>query len=209
MSIKTMPPKELIPNELNPRFIKSDKFKTLVKSIKEFSVMTELRPVVLDLDKIIIGGNMRYRAMCEAKWKEIPVMILTQALVDKNNEKRVAQGLKPKTYKEVREEFIIKDNVEAGSWDVDVLANNFDLTTLEDWGLPQWDAPPTIDYDILGQGENEEAIDELADGVKRAIQIEFTLDNYEICYELVKHFRDQGEDVGLMLIEKLQDEKTR
>lgn len=63
---------EIKPNKKNPRFIKDEKFKKLVKSIQEFPKMMELRPIVVDNENIILGGNMRYRALQELKYNEIP-----------------------------------------------------------------------------------------------------------------------------------------
>tara|TARA_R110000796_G_scaffold246575_1_gene371423 strand:- start:317 stop:931 length:615 start_codon:yes stop_codon:yes gene_type:complete len=108
---------ELIPNKSNPRFIKNDKFKKLVKSIKEFPEMLELRPIVVDENMTILGGNMRHKACIEAGLKEVPI--------------KIAEGLT----EEQKQEFIVKDNVGFGEWDWDILANNWDSLKLEDWGL--------------------------------------------------------------------------
>lgn len=105
------------PNPSNPRVIKDDKFKKLVKSIKDFPKMLEVRPIVVDKDYIVLGGNMRLRACQEAGLKEVPVIVLDNF-----------------TEKEQRE-FIIKDNVGYGEWDWDLIANEWDIEQLEDWGL--------------------------------------------------------------------------
>jgi len=104
-------------NPNNPRLIKDDKFKKLVRSIKEFPEMLEIRPIVVDKDNIVLGGNMRLRACQEAGLKEVHII---QA--DKLTEKQ-------------QREFIIKDNVGFGEWDWDDLANEWDTEELEDWGL--------------------------------------------------------------------------
>ena len=104
-------------NPNNPRLIKDDKFKKLVKSVKEFPEMLEIRPIVVDKDNIVLGGNMRLRACQEAGLKEVHII---QA--DKLTEKQ-------------QREFIIKDNVGFGEWDWDDLANEWDVDELEDWGL--------------------------------------------------------------------------
>lgn len=103
-------------NDKNPRFIKTDTFKKLVQSIKDFPEMREAREIVVNKDMVILGGNMRYRAMQEAKVKEAPVKI-----VDWSEEKQ--------------REFIIKDNIESGDWDYDTLANEWDKIKLEEWGM--------------------------------------------------------------------------
>ena len=105
------------PNEENPRFITDAKFKKLVKSIKDFPEMLEARPLVIDEDNVVLGGNMRLKALKSAGIFEIPV-------------KRV-EGWTA----EQKKEFIIKDNIGYGEWDWDILANNWDTDTLEDWGL--------------------------------------------------------------------------
>lgn len=104
-------------NPSNPRVFKDDKFKALVKSIKEFPEMLELRPIVINSDNIILGGNMRLRACKEAGLTEVPIIYASSLDQDKQNE------------------FIIKDNVGYGEWDWDTLANEWDTDLLADWGL--------------------------------------------------------------------------
>jgi hypothetical protein len=104
-------------NPKNPRLIKDLKFKKLVKSIKEFPEMLKLRPIVVDEKNIILGGNMRYKACIEAGLKEIYVIQADDLSEDQ------------------KKEFIIKDNVGFGEWDWDVIANQWDLKKLDDWGL--------------------------------------------------------------------------
>jgi len=104
-------------NPSNPRIIKDVKFKKLVQSIKDFPEMLDLRPIVVDANMIVLGGNMRLKACKEAGLKEVPVLI--------------ADKLTP----EQQKEFIIKDNVGFGEWDWDVLANEWEAQDLEDWGL--------------------------------------------------------------------------
>jgi DNA modification methylase len=108
---------DIKPNPSNPRIIKDDKFAKLVQSIKDFPQMLELRPIVINSDNIVLGGNMRLRACKEAGLKEVPVMR--------------ADDLTP----EQQAEFIIKDNVGFGEWDWDMLANEWDAEKLNDWGL--------------------------------------------------------------------------
>ena len=104
-------------NPNNPRLIKDDKFKKLVKSIQDFPEMLNIRPIVVNSDMIILGGNMRYKACKEAGLKEIPVII-----ADNLTEKQ-------------EREFLIKDNTSGGEWDFDMLANEWDIEQLEEWGL--------------------------------------------------------------------------
>ena len=113
-------------NPNNPRLIKDDKFKKLVSSIKEFPEMLEIRPIVVDNDNIVLGGNMRLRACKEAGLKEVHIIKADQL-----------------TEKQQRE-FIIKDNVGFGEWDWDDLANEWDVDELENWGL---DLPVLLNQD--------------------------------------------------------------
>lgn len=109
--------KEVKLNPSNPRVIKDDKFKKLVKSIKDFPKMLELRPVVVNDDMIVLGGNMRLKACLEAGLEEIPII--------------KASDLTP----EQQREFIIKDNVGYGEWDWTMLNEEWTEIELEDWGV--------------------------------------------------------------------------
>lgn len=108
-------------NPSNPRIIKNDKFKKLVKSIKEFPEMLKLRPIVVDEDMMVLGGNMRLKASKEAGLKEVWIDI--------------AEGLT----EEQKKEFIVKDNVGFGEWEWDMLANEWDSVELAEWGLDVWE----------------------------------------------------------------------
>jgi hypothetical protein len=126
-------------NPKNPRVIKNAKFQKLVQSIKEFPQMLDIRPIVVNKDNIIIGGNMRFRAAVDAGLTEVSI---------------IKVNLTP----EQEDEFIVKDNSNFGEWDWDVLANQFDLEELDEWGLdipvyltdddeePQYDKDLTADY---------------------------------------------------------------
>lgn len=124
MEAKKIKISEIKLNPNNPRLIKDDKFAKLVKSVKEFPEMLDIRPIVVNSDMIILGGNMRYKACKEAGLKEIPVII--------------AEGLTEQQQKE----FLIKDNVAGGEWDWDMLANEWEVEQLDAWGLdiPNFDA---------------------------------------------------------------------
>ena len=114
--IKKVKITEVIANPNNPRLIKDDKFKKLVKSIQDFPDMLNVRPIVVNKDMVVLGGNMRLKAIKEAGLKEINVDI-----VDWNEQQQ--------------KEFIVKDNVGYGEWDWDDLANNWDSVELSNWGL--------------------------------------------------------------------------
>ena len=107
-------------NPNNPRIIKNDKFKKLVNSIKEFPQMLEKRPIVVDEDMMVLGGNMRLKASKDAGLKEVWIDI--------------AEGWT----KEQKDEFVVKDNVNFGDWEWDILANEWDSSKLTEWGLDVW-----------------------------------------------------------------------
>ena len=128
---------KLIPNPNNPRLIKDDKFKKLVQSIKDFPEMLDIRPIVVNKDMVILGGNMRYKACKEAGVKEIPVII-----TDLSEEKQ--------------KEFLIKDNTAGGEWDWDIIANEWDIEQLTDWGL---DVPINLETELEAVEDNYEQPD--------------------------------------------------
>ena len=124
---------EIKPNPNNPRIIKDDKFKKLVKSIQDFPQMLELRPIVIDENNVVLGGNMRLKACIEAGLKEVPV--------------KQAKDLS----EEQKKEFIVKDNVGYGEWDWDDLANNWNVEELTEWGLDI----PNFDAEVLEAEEDD------------------------------------------------------
>ena len=119
--------KDIKPNPNNPRLVKDDRFKKLVNSIDKFPEMMELRPMIIDENNIILGGNMRYKALKELKRTDIPDSWVKRADELTDDQKR---------------QFIIKDNVGFGEHDWDMLANEWDAEELNDWGL---DVPFTDD----------------------------------------------------------------
>jgi ParB-like chromosome segregation protein Spo0J len=137
---------EVKTNPNNPRTIKDDKFAKLVKSIKEFPEMLNLRPIVVNDYMIVLGGNMRLKACKEAGLKEVPI-IKASNLTDQQ-----------------QKEFIIKDNVGFGDWDWDGLANEWDADEITEWGL-----------DIPNFGADEEFTDkehkDLSDDLKETFEV--------------------------------------
>ena len=117
MNIEWVKTKDIIPNTENPRIIKDDKFKKLVQSIKDFPEMLEIRPIVVNNEMMILGGNMRLKAIQEIGLKEVPI-IKAENLTEQQ-----------------QREFLIKDNVGFGEWDWDALANDWDPSELNEWGL--------------------------------------------------------------------------
>ena len=152
---------KVVPNENNPRFIKDSKFKKLVKSIQDFPEMLKLRPIVVNKDMVVLGGNMRLKACKEAGLKEVYILKADE-LTD-----------------EQQQEFIVKDNVGFGEWDWDALGNEWNSVQLEDWGMDNWqnmDDIETSDDFSLPDGEKEPfqqqtytLADEQAEQIKNAI----------------------------------------
>ena len=116
-NIKKVKPNEPKPNEHNPRYINKANFKKLVNSLKEFPEMLEVRPLVVDENMIVLGGNMRLKAIIEAGFSEVWVHQVEGWSDEKKNE------------------FIIKDNSSFGSWDWEILANEWNTQKLVDWGV--------------------------------------------------------------------------
>lgn len=135
MKIERYPLRDIKPNPDNPRIIKDDKFQKLVQSIKDFPQMLELRPIIVNADLTVLGGNMRLKACQAAGLTEVPVVR--------------ADALTP----EQQREFIIKDNVGFGEWDWDALGNEWDMDELSRWGVDiptfpeasEQSAPPELD----------------------------------------------------------------
>lgn len=144
--------KDIHPNPKNPRIIKDDKFEKLVKSLKDFPEMADVREIVVNLDHIVLGGNMRLRAMQEAGWTEAPVKV-----VDWSQDKQ--------------DEFVIKDNASFGSWDWSELANQYEPEQLVEWGIDyiedfcvddtEKEKDPSESNKVLVYVEDEFAADEL------------------------------------------------
>lgn len=130
---------EVKSNPNNPRIIKDDKFQKLVKSIKEFPEMLSIRPIVVNADMVVLGGNMRLKACKEAGLKEVAI-IKAEDLTE-----------------EQQKQFIIKDNVGFGEWDWEGLANQWDENELAEWGvkLPVWN-------DDMTNNESYEGLDALS-----------------------------------------------
>ena len=135
--IKKVKIAEVKPNPNNPRLIKDDKFKKLVKSIQEFPDMLNVRPIVVNKDMVVLGGNMRLKAIKEAGYKEIAVDIVDWT-------------------EDQQKEFIVKDNASFGEWNWDDLANNWDEEQLVQWGVDTWVNKSNDDLLELGDKTQEE-----------------------------------------------------
>jgi hypothetical protein len=148
-------------NPNNPRLIKDDKFAKLVQSIKDLPQMLDIRPIVVNSDMVVLGGNMRLKACKEAGLKQVPIIIADNLTEDQQRE------------------FLIKDNVSGGEWDWQMIANEWDADQLEEWGLDITDfAGIEIGSDEFTLPDGDKApfqqmtftlADEQADQIKNAI----------------------------------------
>ena len=126
-------------NPSNPRIIKNDKFKTLKNSIRTMPGYMKLRPVIVDENMMVLGGNMRLKASIDLGKKEIWTDMFTQADCDDMNKIAIEEERETKTYLEYCDAIIIKDNVSSGEWEWDILANEWDSVQLAEWGLDVWE----------------------------------------------------------------------
>ena len=151
------------PNAVNPRYIKDNKFKKLVKSIKNFPEMLEKRPIIVDENLIVLGGNMRLKASIEAGLKEVWIDI--------------AEGWS----EDQKKEFIIKDNIGFGEWDWDILGNEWNVKQLEDWGL-----------DGFPFEEEQIEIKDISDSIESSFRVEVELENEEEQEKLYNELINKG-----------------
>jgi hypothetical protein len=187
-------------NPNNPRLIKDDKFHKLVKSIKEFPQMLELRPIIVNDEMVILGGNMRHKACIEAGLKEVTIVKASELT------------------EEQQKEFIIKDNVGFGEWDWDVLANEWDAESLEEWGLdlPGFD----LNADKLGTDfslpDGDKApfqqmtftlADEQAEQIKNAIQDIKETEEYKYA-ETMGNENSNGNALYLIIMQWAEQKKS-
>ena len=142
MQTKLVPIGNVKQNPKNPRIIKNEKFNKLVQSIQEFPKMLQLRPIVVDENNVVLGGNMRLKACKEAGLKEVYII--------------EAKELTPAE----QQQFIIKDNVSFGDWDWENLANEWDADDLISWGL---------DLDIFDKIDNAQEGDDIE--IEKSLQV--------------------------------------
>lgn len=189
--VKKVKISEVKKNPANPRLIKDYKYNKLVKSLKDFPQMLELRPIVVDKDMVILGGNMRYRASVDAGLNEVWI--------------KIADNLTEKQKKE----FIIKDNSNFGEWDWDMLANEWDIQSLNDWGLDL----PAVYFDNdeepeFDQEELDEDLDKYINNNIKQIVLYYNTEDYETMQEKLEKLKEsEGLEDNSLLIKKYIDEK--
>jgi ParB-like chromosome segregation protein Spo0J len=166
-------------NPNNPRFIRDDKFTSLVKSIKDFPEMLDLRPIVVNKDMVILGGNMRFKACKEAGIKEVPV-IVAESITE-----------------EQEKEFLIKDNVSGGEWDWDVLANEWEGEKLEEWGLDVPDFGTDVNLDSFFE---EDISDKSEKKESNTITLEYSISDYKAVIEAFEKHSGSKEQIVFKLL---------
>lgn len=168
-------------NPDNPRIIKDESFNKLVKSIQTFPDMLHIRPIVIDTDNMILGGNMRYEACKKIGLKKVPVIKINN-LTD-----------------EQKKEFIIKDNISNGEWNIDKLINEWNIELLKDWELT--DIEKIIsNNDIPLNNSNEVNIDNIEDEIILKIKL-----NESDYYKAVDILRSINDNLGIALMEIIND----
>ena len=180
-------------NAANPRTINKHKFQKLVNSVREFPEMLSLRPIVVDKDNVILGGNMRYKACKELGLKEVYIIQATDL-----NDKQA-------------QEFIVKDNVGFGEWDWDILANAFDNVELKEWGLDVWQPEEEVsnntDYSL---NTAEEKLNRFLDAKIKNITIPFENEEFgDVVDRLEKLLLKYNcEDYRTLIYKILENEKV-
>ena len=178
MKIQTVQINEIRGNKDNPRIVNKDKYNKLKKSIQDFPQMLNLRPIIVNDDNVILGGNMRYKALVELGYKEVPV-IKAKDLTEKQ-----------------AQEFIIKDNLSYGDWDFDILANEWDRVELEQWGFDVWQNEDDI---IAHEAEEDDYYIEPDD-----IKVDVVLGDL---IEIGEHRLLCGDSTDVILVKKVLDNK--
>ena len=185
---------EIKSNPNNPRIIKDDKFHKLVESIKTFPRMLEIRPIVVNKDMIVLGGNMRLKACKEAGLKKVHV-IFADDLTE-----------------EQQREFIIKDNVGFGEWDWAMLANEWDYKELDDWGLtlPNFDDNLTNNNEYEGKDQSSK-LDKFMDAEFKRMFLVFDNDTFDNVVEWMNSIQTQNklDNHSQVILHLMENENNR
>lgn len=164
-------------NPNNPRFITANQMEKLKKSIQEFPEMLELRPLVVDETRTVLGGNMRLEALKELGYTEVPV-------INVNN-----------LTEEQKKEFVIKDNLSYGEWDWDNLVLDWNLETLEDWGLGEFNTEDELTNNNTYEGLD--ASSKLDKFLNAEIKRMFLVFDSETFNRVITWFEEKQEEFGV------------
>jgi ParB-like chromosome segregation protein Spo0J len=157
-------------NPNNPRVLQDEKLEKLVRSIKDFPQMLEIRPIVVNDDMVVLGGNMRLKACKDAGLKEVPVIKAGDLTKDQQRE------------------FIIKDNVGSGEWDWNLLSTEWDTEELDEWGLKAWDTSE-VDLNDFFEDDTTEKQN------TNKIILEYSDEEYPEVLELFANFEGSKESI--------------
>jgi len=183
--------KDLKPAEYNPRQSTQKQEAKLKQSLEKFGVV---EPIIVneneDRNNIIVGGHFRVRELKKLGYKEVDCVLVNLSIQDEK-------------------ELNIRLNANTGEWDFDILAIQFDDFELVEWGMniPQIENMP--DLSILEDSSNDDKLNELAEGVRKGVMIEFEPEHYQEAYDLIKYWREKQLYIGKFLIDKLKQEKDK
>jgi len=158
-------------NDTNPRNIDDVKFAKLVNSVRNFPQMLEIRPIVIDENNVILGGNMRFKACVEAGLKKVPILKVEDFT------------------EEQKQEFIMKDNIAFGKWDWELVSEQFDAYKLDEWALD-------LDPKMFLVESDDETMDEAKDTTKFNDYTIYFADEQQmdIWYAFVKNLKNNFKD---------------
>lgn len=186
MKPKKIEIKKLKNNPNNPRLINESKFNRLKKSLSEFPKMLELRPIVVDENFIVLGGNMRLQALKELGIKE------TYYIQEKN------------LTEEQKKQFIIKDNASFGDWDWDLLANEWESSELKDWGIDVWQPEKDLDYSVLEEVDVDDEMQTMYEQTKKSIILEYPADSFDEIKQLYENLKSQEIDLPKLFVDAMK-----
>lgn len=163
----------------NPRTIRDDDFKKLVQSIEANPDYFEARPLILSDrtgELVIIAGNQRYRAAKELKLKEVPTFLIKDLTEEREKE------------------IIIRDNVSNGQWDFDILANEWEIDQLQDWGLdiPNW----SNGLDVNNMTDDDVDLEDEFDPIGNATDLHKVIFIFDNEIEAGKYFDEKIKDLN-------------
>ena len=186
MKPKKIEIKKLKNNPNNPRLINESKFNRLKKSLSEFPKMLELRPIVVDENFIVLGGNMRLQALKELGIKE------THYIQEKN------------LTEEQKKQFIIKDNASFGDWDWDLLANEWESSELKDWGIDVWQPEKDLDYSVLEEVDVDNEMQTMYEQTKKSIILEYPADSFDEIKQLYENLKSKEIDLPKLFVDAMK-----
>tara|TARA_Y100001973_G_C5158472_1_gene312189 strand:- start:710 stop:1288 length:579 start_codon:yes stop_codon:yes gene_type:complete len=186
MKPKKIEIKKLKNNPNNPRLINESKFNRLKKSLSEFPKMLELRPIVVDENFIVLGGNMRLQALKELGIKE------TYYIQEKN------------LTEEQKKQFIIKDNASFGDWDWDLLANEWESSELKDWGIDVWQPEKDLDYSVLEEVDVDDEMQTMYEQTKKSIILEYPADSFDEIKQLYENLKSKEIDLPKLFVDAMK-----